>query len=80
VSLSAAFAREADAETLARLHSLARHAGPCFVRTPAGTAFEANVDVSGLDTDGPIVAVSLKAEQVAPSGGFVLETDEEGQG
>lgn len=48
------------------LRQLAQHSGPCFVRTVTGSAFEANVVVSGLEyryaTE--VCAVSLSATEV----------------
>lgn len=47
-SLSTRMIRFTDAGQIARVRRLARHAGPVFVRTPDGSAYEANVDVSGI--------------------------------
>jgi hypothetical protein len=65
-SVGTAIVRASGGETEA-LRRLARHAGPCFVRTPDGEAFEANVDVSGLDRafDDGSVAVSLSVTGVS---------------
>lgn len=47
-SLSTRMIRFTDAAQIALVRRLARHAGPVFVRTPDGSAYEANVDVSGI--------------------------------
>lgn len=57
----------ADGSETAALRRLAAYAGPCFVRNPDGEAFEANVEVSGLDrihNDGS-VTVSMSVEGVS---------------
>lgn len=50
----------------ALLSELGRHAGPCFVRTPNGSAYEADVQVGGItDSYGSAVAgVSIDATEV----------------
>lgn len=55
------------------LRELSRHAGPCFVRTPDGEAYEADVEVDGLDRkrgDG-MADVSLIVRAVSLSGDFM---------
>jgi len=67
-----------DDEPLARaLAELAQHAGPAFVRTPYGAAYQADVQVS-LDrraTSGA-VAVSLDATQVALQRGCMADVSD----
>ena len=66
-----------DRDTIARLRELANHDGPVFVRTPDGAAYQANVNVSGLDSDGgPSTAVALDAVRVATTEAF-MATDSE---
>lgn len=56
----------------AAVRELARHVGSVFVRTPNGSAYEANVDVSGMDASysGGLTAVSIDAEEISPTGAF----------
>ncbi len=56
-----------DPETKAALSELARYAGPVFVRLPDGSAFAADVTVSGIDDNynNPVSAVTLKASEIA---------------
>ena len=77
--------RLASQEDVALVRSLARYPRPAFVRLPDGCAYEADVNVEGLDTDGPLLAASFDAVEVALTGEFALEppegsTDDEGQG
>lgn len=48
------------------LHALARYAGSAFVRTPNGSAYQANIDVSGLDEtyNSGFVAVALDGQEI----------------
>lgn len=74
-SLSTDLIKVTDAAVEASLRALAQHAGPCFVRLPNGCAFEADVQVSGLDEDemgGSVVAVSLNVTETMPSGTYEL--------
>ena len=54
------------------LAALAQHVGPCFVRTPDGCAFPANVDVEsyGVTYESQAVPVSLSATEVAITDAF----------
>lgn len=56
-----------DADTVDALRALARYDGPCFVRMPNGCAYQANIDVSGLDGsyDNAAYAVALDGQEVA---------------
>lgn len=66
-TLSTDVMRVEDAETAALVRALARHAGTAFVRVPDGSAYEAVVQVKGMDTSGPgpVLAVSVDAQEVA---------------
>ena len=56
---------ESDVDQVA-LRALASYAGPVFVRTPDGSAYSANVDVSlDASADSAFVAVSLDAVRIA---------------
>lgn len=65
-SLSTDTIKVGDEEKRTTLRALAQHTGPCFVRTVTGSAFEANVVVSGLEyryaTE--VCAVTLDASEV----------------
>ena len=65
--LSTDVLRVGDPERAAALAALAQHAGPCFVRTPTGSAYEADVEVSGMDRSAMsgVCAVSLDATEVS---------------
>lgn len=67
-----------DASTQEALRLLARSNGSCFVRTPDGCAYEADVQVSGLDADHSAYAsVSLDVTELALSQyGATYETAE----
>ena len=49
------------------MRELARHGGPCFVRTPDGCAYMADVQVGGLSVScsSAAVSVSIDATEVA---------------
>ena len=66
-SLSTDVVKVESASQRRMLAALAQHAGPCFVRTPDGCAFPANVDVDsyGVTYDSQAVPVSLSATEVA---------------
>lgn len=61
-----------DASTAAEVRALAQHAGTAFVRTPDGSAYEADVQVKEIDVGHAVLAVSIEAEQVDTSEGFGL--------
>ena len=56
-----------DTDRADLVRELAQYPGACFVRTPDGCAFQANVDVTGLDRKfGDLsIAVSITANEVA---------------
>lgn len=65
------------------LSDLAKHAGACFVRTPDGCAYPANVEVEsyGVTYDSGAVPVSISATEIAMTDEFRIQpTDwEEGE-
>lgn len=65
-SLSTEMVRLSDPEQVRLVRELAQYAGPVFVRTPDGEAFQANVDVTGLDRsyDSLTISASFDAEEV----------------
>lgn len=64
--LSTDVIRVEGAEQSRRVRSLARHVGPCFVRTPDGCAYEADVQVTGLSwsAGSSVLSVALDATEV----------------
>lgn len=75
-SISANIIRfESDQEPT--ISELARYAGPVFVRTPAGHAYEADVQVNGIDwaADSGTIGVSFKVEAI-DNGVFVADVGE----
>jgi len=62
--LSTDVMRIADAGKATALRSLAQHAGPVWVRTPDGSAYEADVQVTDMDVSGGAIAVQLDAKEV----------------
>ena len=71
-SLSTDVVRVTEPEKAMALRRLARHDGPCLVRTPDGCAYEADVEVS-LDSSHATsrLAVALDATEVSPSGEYM---------
>jgi len=67
-SLSTDLIRVEGAAAAVALRELARHAGQCFVRTPDGCAYAADVEVGGMAASygSSALAVSLDATEVAP--------------
>lgn len=65
-SLSTGFVWEDMADQAEALRALAQYAGPCFVRTPTGSAYQAHVEVTNVgDGHGTgIVAVTLDATEI----------------
>lgn len=56
-----------DADKAAALRALGRYSGPCYVRLPDGCAYQADVQLSGIDreSDSFAMAVSISATEVA---------------
>lgn len=62
-----------DAAVLSSLHSLGEHAGPCFVRTPSGHAFQCSVDASVDEKgSGALASVSISVERVGLTDEFAM--------
>ena len=79
-SLSTSIIRIEDSEKAARVREMAQHAGPVFVRTPDGSAYEADVQVKSLDISHNAIDAAFDAVKVADSGAFslpiILQEDE----
>lgn len=79
-SLSSDVIRLSQEEDIIRARQLARYAGPVFVRTPDGSAYEADVQVSDMSTEGVITAIAIDATEIALTDEFRLPTPfEEGE-
>lgn len=61
-------------EDILRARSLARYTGPVFVRTPDGSAYEANVNVSDMSTEGKVTAIAIDATEIGLTDEFILPT------
>ena len=55
---------------LARM--LAHYSGPVFVRTPDGSAYEADVQVSDMSTDGLLETIAIDATEIGLTNEFAL--------
>lgn len=70
--LSTSVMRLEDQQTAALVRELARFAGPAFVRTPDGSAYEADVQVSDMSTTGAIYAVAIDCTEVRLTAEYML--------
>lgn len=61
-------------EDIAMARRLARYAGPVFVRTPDGSAYEADVQISDMSTEGPVMAIAIDATEIGLTQEFILPT------
>ena len=61
-----------DEITAARM--LARYSGPVFVRTSDGSAYEADVQVADMSTDGQMTAIAIDATEIGLTDEFTLLT------
>ena len=61
-----------DADTIAAVKELARFVGPAFVRTPDGSAYEADVQVSDITPTYQLAAVSISAREVRLTADYML--------
>lgn len=71
-SLSTDIIKIAEIEKQEAVRALGEYAGPVFVRTPDGCAYEADVQVNGLDWEynNPIMPVSFTATEIKLSDEF----------
>ena len=71
-SLSTEIIKIAEIEKQEAVRALGEYAGPVFVRTPDGCAYEADVQVNGLDWEynKPIMPVSFTATEITLSDAF----------
>lgn len=55
-----------------KARQLARYPGAVFVRTPDGSAFEADVQVTDLSTEGNLSTIAIDANEIGLTGEFML--------
>ena len=75
-SYSSQIIRLESQEDVAAARQLARYAGGVFVRTPDGSAFEADVQVNEMSTSGVIQLFSLSIEEIETTDAFMLPPDD----
>ena len=73
-SLNSDVIRLNNQEDIIRARSLARYPGAVFVRTPDGSAYEANVEVSDMSTEGKVTAIAIDATEIGLTNEFILPT------
>lgn len=78
-SLSSDVIRLRQQEDIIKARQLARYTGPVFVRTPDGSAYEADVQVSDMSTEGALTAIAIDATEIALTDEFRLPTPFEEQ-
>lgn len=71
-TLSTTVLRIEDADVAEAVRALAQHAGPAYVRTPDGSAYQADVQVGGLDVEGEALLCTLDARQTDTGQEFML--------
>lgn len=70
--LSSVIIRADGADDVERARALANYSGAMFVRTPDGSAYEADVQVSDMNTDGVLLNLSLSTNRVAETAAYML--------
>lgn len=73
-SLSSDLIRLDQQENVVLARELAHYAGPVFVRTPDGSAYEADVQVTNMSTDGLLEAIAIDATEIGLTDEFILPT------
>ncbi len=73
-SLSSDLIRLDQQEDVIAARQLARYTGPVFVRTPDGSAYEADVQVTDLSTTGVLEAIAIDATEIGLTDEFILPT------
>lgn len=71
-SFSSDLIRLDQQEDVATARELARYAGPVFVRTPDGSAYEADVQVTDMSTDGSLQSIAIDVQAVNLTQEFML--------
>lgn len=70
--LSSVIVRADGPESNERMRQLANYVGAAFVRLPDGSAYEADVQVSDLSTDGVLLNVSISTSRVDATEAYML--------
>ena len=80
-SLSTDVVKVTSEETRRSISALAKHAGACFVRTPNGCAYPADVQVNSYDVsyDSLVVPVSISATEIAMTDAFRIQPEDWGE-
>ena len=73
-SLSSDVIRLEQQDDVIRAKQLARYAGAVFVRTPDGSAYEADVEVTDMSTTGVLEKIAVDAREIALTTSFMLPT------
>lgn len=73
-SLSSDVIRLDQQDDVTKARELARYPGAVFVRTPDGSAYEADVQVSDMSTEGVITAITVDATEISLTQEFCLPT------
>lgn len=73
-SLSSDLVRLDQQEDVVMARQLAHYAGPVFVRTPDGSAYEADVQVTDMSTTGTLEAIAIDATEIGLTQEFILPT------
>lgn len=73
-SLSSDLIRLEQQDDVIRARQLARYAGAVFVRTPDGSAYEADVEVTDMSTTGLLESIAVDAREIALTTSFMLPT------
>lgn len=71
-SLKSDLIRLEQQDDVTRARQLARYPGAVFVRTPDGSAYEADVQVTDMSVDGPLEAIAIDATEIALTPAFIL--------
>lgn len=71
-SLSSDVIRLEQQDEITAARHLGRYAGPVFVRTPDGSAYEADVQVSDMSTEGILTAIAIDATEIGLTQEFML--------
>ena len=71
-SLNSDMIRLTQGQDIIDVRQLARYSGPVFVRTPDGSAYEADVQVTDLSVKGALTAIAIDATEVGLTDEFIL--------
>lgn len=80
--LSSVLIRADNTSDINAARAIANYAGAMYVRTPDGSAYEADVQISDMNTDGVLLNLSINTRRVAETAAYMLppiEAEEEGE-